>query len=93
MDLVDPDLVAVEVTSTFGPYIKYYLDADADESRALGCADHKLKLEHYVQALQDPTSGVTYPALTGSRKQSVVDAECLFNPDLEKFMLGPPLWV
>ena len=32
MDLVDPDLVAVEVTSTFGPYIKYYLDAN-DESR------------------------------------------------------------
>jgi len=31
MDLVDPDLVAVEVTPTFGPYIKYYLGAD-DES-------------------------------------------------------------
>ena len=30
MDLVDPDLVVVEVTFTFGPY---YLDAD-DESRA-----------------------------------------------------------
>ena len=32
MDSVDPDLVAVEVTSTFGPYIKYYLGAD-DKSR------------------------------------------------------------
>ena len=31
MDLVDPDLVAVEVTPTFGPYKKYYLDA-YDES-------------------------------------------------------------
>ena len=31
MDLVDLDLVAVEVTSTFGPYIKYYCGAD-DES-------------------------------------------------------------
>ena len=32
LDLVDPDLVAVEATSTFSPYIKYYLGAD-DESR------------------------------------------------------------
>ena len=39
-----------------------------------------------MEALQDPTSNLTYPALTGSRKQSVVDAERLFNPDLERFM-------
>ena len=28
MDLVDPDLVAVEVASTFGLNLKYYLGAD-----------------------------------------------------------------
>lgn len=39
-----------------------------------------------MEALNDPTSGLTYPALTGSRKQSVVDAERLFNPDLAMFM-------
>ena len=47
-----------------------------------------MKLERYVEALQDPASNLTYPALTGSRKQSVVDAERLFNPDLERFMVG-----
>ena len=39
-----------------------------------------------MEALDDPTSGLTYPALTGSRKQSVVDAEHLFHPDLAAFM-------
>ena len=38
----------------------------------------KLKLERYAEALSDPSSGLTYPAFVGSRKQSVVDAErCL----------------
>ena len=46
----------------------------------------KLKLERFVEALSDPSSGLTYPALTGSRKQSVVDAECFFNPDLVTYM-------
>ena len=44
-------------------------------------------LERYVEALDDPASGLTCPALTGARKQSVVDAERLFSPDLEKFMI------
>ena len=39
-----------------------------------------------MEALSDSTSGLTYPALTGSRKQSVVDAERFFNPDLASFM-------
>jgi len=43
-------------------------------------------LERFVEALSEPTSGLTYPALTGSRKQSVVDAERLFSPDLAQFM-------
>ena len=40
-----------------------------------------------MEALSDPSSGLTYPALTGARKQSVVDAERLFNHDLQAFML------
>ena len=47
---------------------------------------NELCLERYVEALSDSTSGLTYPALTGSRKQSVVDAERLFSPSLAKFM-------
>ena len=46
----------------------------------------KLQLECFVEALSDPSSGLMYPALTGARKQSVVDAERLFNPDLTAFM-------
>jgi hypothetical protein len=46
----------------------------------------KLKLERYVEALSDASSGLTYPALSGSRKQSVIDAERLFSPDLATFM-------
>ena len=34
----------------------------------------------------DASSGLTYPALSGSRKQSIIDAECLFSPDLVAFM-------
>ena len=45
-----------------------------------------LNLERFVEALSEPTSGLTYPSLTGSRKQSVVDAERLFSPDLANFM-------
>lgn len=39
-----------------------------------------------MEALHNPTSGLTLPVLTGERKQSVIDAERLFNPDLAKFM-------
>ena len=46
----------------------------------------KLHLEWFVEALSDPSSDLTYPALTGARKQSVVDAERLFNPNLTAFM-------
>ena len=43
-------------------------------------------MERFVQALDDPTSGLTYPALTGQRKQSVQDAERLFSDGVAKFM-------
>ena len=46
----------------------------------------KLNLEHFTEALSDPTSGLTYPAFVGSRKQSVIDAERLFGPKLAAFM-------
>ena len=46
----------------------------------------KLKLERYAEALSDSSSGLTYPAFVGSRKQSVVDAERLFSPKLAAFM-------
>lgn len=46
----------------------------------------KIKLERYVEALEDPTSGLTYPALTGQRKQSVTDVERLFCSELLDFM-------
>ena len=36
--------------------------------------------------MHSPQSGLTYPALVGSRKQSVQDAEGLFSPSLLKFM-------
>ena len=39
-----------------------------------------------MEALQDPLSGLTKPVLTGSRKQSVIDAERLFSPELAAFM-------
>lgn len=39
-----------------------------------------------MEALQDPASGLSKPVLTGSRKQSVVDAERLFSPELAEFM-------
>ena len=56
----------------------------ANHTRSGGPAD--LCLERYVEALQDPSSGLTLPVLTGARKQSVVDAERLFSPDLAEFM-------
>ena len=61
-----------------------YFQRIATHTRCGGPA--KLHLERYVEALQDRTSGLTLPVLTGTRKQSVVDAERLFNPHLAKFM-------
>ena len=41
--------------------------------------DQTLALEHFVEALSDPSNNLTYTPLTGERKQSVQDAECLFS--------------
>lgn len=47
---------------------------------------NKLCLESFAEALNQSASGLTYPALVGSRKQSVEDAERLFSPSLLIFM-------
>ncbi len=45
-----------------------------------------IRLEYFVEALRDPATGLTYPALTGVRKQSVEDVERLFGEGVIKFM-------
>ena len=63
----------------------YYLSQRiATQTRNGGPA--KLKLECFVEALSDPASGLTYAALTGTHKQSVIDAERLFSPELVSFI-------
>lgn len=39
-----------------------------------------------MDALNDSSSGLTYPAFTGARKQSVPDAERMFSTELALFM-------
>ena len=46
----------------------------------------KLKLERFTEALHDPSTHLTYPAITGQRKQSIRDVEILFSEDVERFM-------
>ena len=45
-----------------------------------------IKLERFNEALKDPSSGLTVPALTGVRKQSVNDCERLFGPKALNWM-------
>lgn len=45
-----------------------------------------LQLERFTEALEDPESLLTYPALTGHHKQSVRDAERLLSKEMVKFM-------
>lgn len=46
----------------------------------------KLSLERFVEALSDSSTNLTYYALTGARKQSVLDAERMFSPQMVDFM-------
>lgn len=39
-----------------------------------------------MEALEDPSSKLTYPALSGQRKQSVKDAEHLLSHEMVDFM-------
>ena len=43
-------------------------------------------MERFTEALEDPESLLTYPALTGQRKQSVRDAERLLSKEMVMFM-------
>ena len=43
-------------------------------------------LERFVEALTDKEAGLTYPALTGIRKQSVQNVERLFGSGVIQFM-------
>ena len=43
-------------------------------------------LERFFEALSDRDAGLTYPALTGVRKQSVQDVERLFGSGVIQFM-------
>lgn len=45
-----------------------------------------LRLERFNEALNCGVKGLTYPALTGQRKQSVTDAERLLSPLVLKWM-------
>ena len=65
-------------------YSTEYFQRIANHTRSGG--PENLQLERYVEALQDPASSLTLPVLTGTRKQSVIDAERLFSPDLAQFM-------
>ena len=55
------------------------------KSTRLGGPD-RLQLDRFTEALYDEESGLTFPALTGQRKQSVRDAENLFSKGVEDFM-------
>ena len=46
----------------------------------------ELQLERFAEALEDPSTGLTYAALTGQNKQSVRDAERLFSRGVLDFM-------
>ena len=45
----------------------------------------KIRLERFHEALSDKASGLTYPALTGARKQSVSDAERLLSASISQW--------
>ena len=45
-----------------------------------------MHLERFVEALSDPSSNLTYYALSGARKQSVQDAERLLSQEVAEFM-------
>lgn len=48
-------------------------------------ANQNLDLEHYDEAMRDSSTGVTHAALTGTRPQSVPDAERLLSHHVADF--------
>ncbi len=47
-----------------------------------------LQVQRFCEAAYDSSTGLTYSALTGQKKQSIGDVERLFNPKVEEFMRG-----
>jgi len=45
-----------------------------------------IQLKRFMEAVHDPSAGLTYIALSGVRKQSVEDVERLFGKPLIKWM-------
>ena len=45
-----------------------------------------INLERFMEALHHSCTNLTYPALTGARKQSIQDVERLFSKEMETFM-------
>lgn len=72
------------IHSFINPVYFYYQQRIAKSTR-LGGSD-ELQVDRFEEALYDESSGLTFPALTGQRKQSVSDAENLFSEGVEKFM-------
>ena len=48
----------------------------------------EFQLQRFCETACDPTTNLTYAALTGQRKQSVGDVERLFNHKVAEFMEG-----
>ena len=46
----------------------------------------KINLHSFKEAYKDPATGLSRAVLTGERKQSVIDAECFFGPNVAEFM-------
>ncbi len=46
----------------------------------------ELQLQHFHEASKDPKAKLTYPALTGKRKQSIRDVENLLSSSVADFM-------
>ena len=46
----------------------------------------KLQVQRFCDAAHDPTTQLTYSALTGQKKQSIGDVERLFSPHVAQFM-------
>lgn len=61
-----------------------YLQRIAQHTRCSG--PEPLNLLCFKEAYDDPTTGLTLAALTGTRKQSVIDAERLFSAGVVEFM-------
>ena len=70
--------------SVYFVFFFWYIQRIAHSTRMGGPAG--IQLERYMEALHDPDANLTYTAMTGVRKQSVVDAERLFSAGLVEFM-------